>query len=100
MTEQIESPDLLVSAMVMLELEMLQQKGAIQNAAAQILSDLNQQIGLLYPNAIWQIYCPGHFHCAGVVGLKGGRCLRRVPLASTSASRAEAKAKISARVMV
>src|ERR1700682_2800759 len=45
-TEQIESADLLVSAMVMLELEMLYEKGTIKYAAAQILSDLNQQIGL------------------------------------------------------
>ena len=44
--EQIESADLLVSAMVILELEMLCEKGTIQYAAAQILSDLNQQIGL------------------------------------------------------
>jgi PIN domain nuclease of toxin-antitoxin system len=45
-TEQIESADLLVSAMVMLEIEMLYEKGAIKYAASQILSDLNQQIGL------------------------------------------------------
>jgi PIN domain nuclease of toxin-antitoxin system len=45
-TEQIESADLLVSAMVMLELEMLYEKGAIKYAASQILSDLNQQIGV------------------------------------------------------
>jgi PIN domain nuclease of toxin-antitoxin system len=45
-TEQIESADLLVSAMVMLELEMLYEKGTIKYAASQILSDLNQQIGL------------------------------------------------------
>lgn len=45
-TEQIESTDLLVSAMVMLELEMLYEKGAIQYTASQILSDLNQQIGV------------------------------------------------------
>jgi PIN domain nuclease of toxin-antitoxin system len=45
-TEQIESADLLVSAMVMLELEMLYDKGAIKYAASQILSDLNQQIGV------------------------------------------------------
>jgi len=45
-TEQIESSDLLVSAMVMLELEMLYEKGTINYTAAQILSDLNQQIGL------------------------------------------------------
>ncbi len=32
--------------MVMLELEMLYEKGTIKYAAAQILSDLNQQIGL------------------------------------------------------
>jgi len=32
--------------MVMLELEMLYQKGAIKYAASQILSDFNQQIGL------------------------------------------------------
>jgi len=44
--EQIESGDLLVSAMVMLELEMLYEKAAIKYAASQILSDLNQQIGL------------------------------------------------------
>src|SRR5271155_529375 len=45
-TEQIESADLLVSAMVMLELEMLYEKGAIRYTASQILSDLSQQIGL------------------------------------------------------
>ena len=45
-TEQIESADLLVSAMVMLELEMLYEKGTIKYTASQILSDLNQQIGL------------------------------------------------------
>ena len=45
-TEQIESTDLLVSAMVMLELEMLFEKGAIKYPASQILSDLNQQIGV------------------------------------------------------
>jgi len=44
--EQIESADLLVSAMVMLELEMLYEKGAIAYTASQILSDLNQQIGV------------------------------------------------------
>jgi PIN domain nuclease of toxin-antitoxin system len=44
--EQMESTELLVSAMVMLELEMLYEKGAIQYPASQILSDLNQQIGL------------------------------------------------------
>jgi PIN domain nuclease of toxin-antitoxin system len=45
-TAQIESADLLVSAMVMLELEMLHEKGTIRYMASQILSDLNQQIGL------------------------------------------------------
>ncbi len=45
-TEQIECADLLVSAMVMLELEMLYEKGTIKYTASQILSDLNQQIGV------------------------------------------------------
>lgn len=45
-TEQIERAELLVSAMVMLELEMLYEKGAVRYTASQILSDLNQQIGL------------------------------------------------------
>lgn len=45
-TEQIERSDLLVSAMVMLELEMLYEKGAIRYAASQVLADLSQQIGL------------------------------------------------------
>jgi|SRR5271163_1095941 len=45
-TEQIESADLLISGMVMLELEMLYEKGTIKYSASQILSDLNQQIGL------------------------------------------------------
>jgi PIN domain nuclease of toxin-antitoxin system len=45
-TEQIERADLLVSAMVMLELEMLYEKGTIKYTASQILSDLNQQIAL------------------------------------------------------
>ncbi|HXB74985.1 MAG TPA: PIN domain-containing protein [Candidatus Acidoferrales bacterium] len=44
--EQIESTDLLVSAMVMLELEMLYEKGTINYPASQILADLNQQIGV------------------------------------------------------
>jgi PIN domain nuclease of toxin-antitoxin system len=44
--EQIESTDLLVSGMVMLELEMLYEKGTINYTASQILSDLNQQIGV------------------------------------------------------
>lgn len=44
--EQIENSDLLVSAMVMLELEMLFEKGALKYSAQEILSDLNQQIGV------------------------------------------------------
>ena len=44
--EQIESTDLLVSGMVMLELEMLYEKGTLAFSASQILSDLNQQIGV------------------------------------------------------
>lgn len=44
--DSIERSDLLISAMVMLELEMLHEKGAIKYSASQILSDLNQQIGL------------------------------------------------------
>lgn len=44
--EQVERADLLVSGMVMLELEMLYEKGAIRYPAAQVLADLNQQIGL------------------------------------------------------
>lgn len=45
-TEQIESADLLISGMVMLELEMLYEKGTITYTASQILADLSQQIGL------------------------------------------------------
>jgi PIN domain nuclease of toxin-antitoxin system len=45
-TEQIEIADLLISAMVILELEMLYEKGAISYPASRILSDLNQQIGV------------------------------------------------------
>jgi PIN domain nuclease of toxin-antitoxin system len=44
--DQIESAELLVSAMVMLELEMLYEKSALKYSASQILSDLNQQIGV------------------------------------------------------
>ncbi len=43
---QIESSDLLISAMVLLELEMLHDKGTIKYSSSQILSDLAQQIGL------------------------------------------------------
>jgi len=45
-TEHIESTDNLISGMVMLELEMLYEKGTIRYPASQILADLNQQIGL------------------------------------------------------
>ena len=44
--EQIERTELLVSAMVMLELEMLFEKGAVSYPASRILFDLNQQIGV------------------------------------------------------
>ena len=44
--EHIENADLLLSGMVMLELEMLYEKGAINYPASRILSDLNQQIGV------------------------------------------------------
>ncbi len=61
-TEQMESADLLVSAMVMLELEMLYEKGTIKYTASQILSGLNNEAPLIttdrriakeYLNAIW-----------------------------------------------
>ena len=45
-TEHIEGTDNLISAMVMLELEMLYEKGTVRYPASQILADLNQQIGL------------------------------------------------------
>jgi PIN domain nuclease of toxin-antitoxin system len=44
--DQIESSDLLVSGMVMLELEMLFEKNALEYSALQILAALNQQIGV------------------------------------------------------
>ena len=44
--DQIESSDLLVSGMVMLELEMLFEKSALKYSASQIFADLNQQIGV------------------------------------------------------
>ena len=44
--EQIENADLLISAMVILELEMLYEKGAVKYPSSQILADLNQQIGV------------------------------------------------------
>jgi PIN domain nuclease of toxin-antitoxin system len=43
---QIENTDLLISPMVLLELEMLYDKGTIKCPASQILADLTQQIGL------------------------------------------------------
>ncbi len=45
-TELIERADLLVSGMVMLELEMLYEKGTLRYTAAQMLADLNQQLGI------------------------------------------------------
>jgi PIN domain nuclease of toxin-antitoxin system len=44
--EQIESADLMVSGMVLLELEMLYEKRVIGYPASQILADLNQQMGV------------------------------------------------------
>ncbi len=44
--EQIEGANLLISAVVLLELEMLYEKGTINYPATQVLADLNQQIGL------------------------------------------------------
>jgi PIN domain nuclease of toxin-antitoxin system len=43
---QIENTDLLISPMVLLELEMLFDKGTIKYASSQILADLTQLIGL------------------------------------------------------
>src|SRR5581483_2203561 len=43
---QIENTDLLISSMVLLELEMLYDKGTIRYPASQILADLTQQVGL------------------------------------------------------
>lgn len=43
---QIENTDLLISPMVMLELEMLHDRGTIRYPSARILADLTQQIGL------------------------------------------------------
>jgi PIN domain nuclease of toxin-antitoxin system len=42
----MENTDLLISPMVLLEMEMLYDKGAIKYTASQILADLTQQIGL------------------------------------------------------
>jgi PIN domain nuclease of toxin-antitoxin system len=43
---QIEITDLLISPMVLVELEMLYDSGAIRYTSSQILADLSQQIGL------------------------------------------------------
>lgn len=43
---QIENTDLLISPMVLMELEMLYDKGAIKYSSSQILADLSQQVGL------------------------------------------------------
>lgn len=43
---QIENTDLLISPMVLLELQMLYEKGTIRYPASEILADLTQQIGL------------------------------------------------------
>ena len=43
---QIENTDLLVSPMVLLELEMLYDKGTLKFPSSEILVDLSQQIGL------------------------------------------------------
>lgn len=43
---QIENTDLLISPMVLLEMEMLYDKGTIKYPSSQILADLAQQIGL------------------------------------------------------
>jgi PIN domain nuclease of toxin-antitoxin system len=43
---QIENTDLLISPMVLLELEMLYDKGTLKYPSSQILADLTQQIGL------------------------------------------------------
>ena len=44
--DRIETSELLISAMVMLELEMLCEKSALKYSASQILAALNQQIGV------------------------------------------------------
>ncbi len=43
---QIENTDLLISPMVLVELEMLYDKGTIKYPSSEILADLTQQIGL------------------------------------------------------
>jgi PIN domain nuclease of toxin-antitoxin system len=44
--QQIGSNDLLISPMVLLEMEMLYDKGVIKYPSSQILADLTQQLGL------------------------------------------------------
>jgi PIN domain nuclease of toxin-antitoxin system len=44
--DKIESSSLLISSMILLELEMLYEKGSIRYSASQILADLNQQLGI------------------------------------------------------
>lgn len=44
--EQIEKADLMVSSMVLLELEMLYEKGTVRYPAQEILADLSQQVGV------------------------------------------------------
>lgn len=44
--DQIESDDLVISSIVLLELEMLHKRGRVRYDAQHILSDLAQQIGL------------------------------------------------------
>jgi PIN domain nuclease of toxin-antitoxin system len=58
--EQIENADLLISAMVILELEMLYEKGAVKYPSSQILADLNQQIGM----AVCQLPMAAIIHAA------------------------------------
>ena len=43
---QIENTDVLISPMVLVELQMLYDKGTLRYPASQILADLTQQIGL------------------------------------------------------
>lgn len=43
---QIDTTDLVISPMVLLEIQMLHEKGKIKYDANRILADLNQQIGL------------------------------------------------------
>lgn len=65
--EKIEKSDLLISAMVLLELEMLYEKGSIRYSASQILADLNQQLGL----SLCQLSMAAVLNCA--LGVKWTR---------------------------